>query len=169
MIFFITLALQALLVFILYVRCTAINPADPSIMSNFDSRMKKRLNTDHGLSVKDLPRKFDGMGTGDHSSISSVSRSSFAGDNSSKKGSLGELGSVDIQVETTTRKSRCMFGAIFCAVFVYEDCRKQDDAAEQQGSEEALFCTLCNAQVTRSGKYVMSINNLICSYIGIID
>lgn len=129
-------------------------------MSNFDSRMKKRLDTDHGLSVKDPPRKFDGMVTREHSSPSSVSRSSFAGDNSSKKGSLGELGSVDIEAETATRKSCCSFGAIFCAVFVYEDCRKQDDAADQQGSEEALFCTLCNAQVTCIDKYVMSIINL---------
>lgn len=121
-------------------------------MSNFDSRVKNKLNNIHGLSEKDLPRKFSGMATGEHSSPSSASRSSVAV--SSKKGSLGELGSVDIQVETTTRKSRCSLGGIFCALFVYEDCRKQDGAAEQQGSEEALFCTLCNAQVLYFAKYV---------------
>ena len=141
------LALQALLVFILYVRCTAINPADPSIMSNFDSRMRKNLNADHELSAKDLPRKFDGIVTGEHSSPSSASRSSMAGDNSSKKGSFGELGSVDVQVETRKRKSHCIIGGIFCALFVHEDCRKRYGATEQQGGEEALFCTLCNAQV----------------------
>lgn len=31
----------ALAVFILYVRCTAINPADPGIMSKFDHKAKK--------------------------------------------------------------------------------------------------------------------------------
>jgi palmitoyltransferase len=122
--------------------------------------MKKRLNTDHGLSVKGLPRKFDGIAARGHSSPSSVSRSSAAGDNSSKKGSLGELGSVDMPVETVTRKSRYSIGGIFCALFVYEDCRKQDGAAEQQGSEEALFCTLCNSQVLRFDKYVMLIIDL---------
>ncbi|EXB53588.1 putative S-acyltransferase [Morus notabilis] len=149
----------ALLVFILYVRCTAINPADPSIMSNFDSRVKNKLNNIHGLSEKDLPRKFSGMATGEHSSLSSASQSSVAV--SSKKGSLGELGSVDIQVETTTRKSHCSLGGIFCALFVYEDCRKQDGAAEQQGSEEALFCTLCNAQVCKFSKHCRSCDKCV--------
>lgn len=150
---------MALLVFILYVRCTAINPADPSIMSNFDSRVKNKLNTDHGLSEKDLPRKFNGIATGEHSSPSSASRSSVAV--SSKKGSLGELGSVDIQAETTTRKSRCSIGGIFCAMFVYEDCRKQEGATDQQGSEEALFCTLCNAQVCKFSKHCRSCDKCV--------
>ncbi|PON39844.1 Zinc finger, DHHC-type, palmitoyltransferase [Parasponia andersonii] len=151
----------ALLVFILYVRCTAINPADPSIMSNFDSRMKNKPNHDHGLSAKDLPTKFDGIATGEHSSPSSVSRSSIAGDNSSKKGSVGELGSADVPVETTNRKSHCVIGGIFCAVFVHEDCREQYAATEQQGGEEALFCTLCNAQVCKFSKHCRSCDKCV--------
>lgn len=145
----ISVKLQALLVFVLYVRCTAINPADPSIMSHFDSRFENNRCIDRGLSEKDLPRKFDSFGTRGHSSPSSYTRSSVAGDNSSKKGSLGELGSVDIPVETIPRKSGCGIAGIFCAVFIYEDCRKQRGDGEEQGSEEALFCTLCNAQVLR--------------------
>lgn len=141
------MVLQALLVFILYVRATAINPADPGILSKFDSRVANNVNVNHGLSAKDLPRKFDGMTAGEHSSPSSPSRSSVAGGNSSKRGSVGELGSVDFPVETMNRKSSCSFGGIFCALFVHEDCRKQDEAADQQVNDDALFCTLCNAEV----------------------
>ncbi|KAL5581608.1 hypothetical protein UlMin_014050 [Ulmus minor] len=151
----------ALLVFILYVRSTAINPADPSIMSKFNSRLQNKSNQNHELSEKDLPRKFDGIGTGGHSSPSSVSRSSVPGDHSSRKGSLGELGSVDIQEESTMRNSYCSLGGIFCAVFVHEDCRKQDGAAEQQGSEDALFCTLCNAQVCKYSKHCRSCDKCV--------
>lgn len=146
------LLLQALLVFILYVRCTAINPADPGIMSKFDSRVTNILDTNHGLSVKDLPKTFDGIITG-HSSPSSASRSSIAGGNSTKKGSVGELGGFDIPAETIRGKSSCSFGGIFCALFVHEDCRKQDEAAEQQFNGDALFCTLCNAEVLHYDKY----------------
>ena len=138
------MAMQALLVFILYVRCTAINPADPGIMSKFNGGTNK-LDIKHGFSVKDLPRKFDEFGSGLHSSPSTVSRSSIAAPNSSKKGSVGYTGTIDAPAQSATTKS-CCIGGIFCAICVHEDCRKQEGAAEQ-GSEEALFCTLCDAEV----------------------
>lgn len=145
------MAFQALLVFILYVRCTAINPADPGIMSKFDNGVTNSINPNHRLSAKDLPRKFDESTTG-HSSPSSVSRSSLAGANSSRKGSVGEPGGVNIVAEPTTRT--CCIGGIFCALFVHEDCRKQQEgAAESQGGEDALFCTLCNAEVLHYDKH----------------
>ncbi|XP_062107023.1 probable protein S-acyltransferase 19 isoform X2 [Humulus lupulus] len=130
-------------------------------MSNWDSRMINKLNTDHGLPGKDLPRKFDGIATGEHSSPSLASRSSIGGDNSSKKGSFGELGSVDIHVEATKRTPYCIGGGILCAVFVHEDCRKQYEATEQHGGEEALFCTLCNAQVCKFSKHCRSCDKCV--------
>ncbi|KAL6287058.1 hypothetical protein ACE6H2_011448 [Prunus campanulata] len=149
----------ALLVFILYVRCTAINPADPGIMSKFDNGATNSINPNHRLSAKDLPRKFDETTTG-HSSPSSVSRSSLAGANSSRKGSVGELGGVNIVAEPTTRK--CCIGGIFCALFVHEDCRKQQEgAAESQGGEDALFCTLCNAEVRKFSKHCRSCDKCV--------
>ncbi|XP_008229657.1 PREDICTED: probable protein S-acyltransferase 19 [Prunus mume] len=149
----------ALLVFILYVRCTAINPADPGIMSKFDNEATNSINPNHRLSAKDLPRKFDETTTG-HSSPSSVSRSSLAGANSSRKGSVGELGGVNIVAEPTTRK--CCIGGIFCALFVHEDCRKQQEgAAESQGGEDALFCTLCNAEVRKFSKHCRSCDKCV--------
>ncbi|XP_022771796.1 probable protein S-acyltransferase 19 isoform X7 [Durio zibethinus] len=139
-----TYSLVALLVFILYVRCTAINPSDPGIMSKFNGGTNK-FDIDHGLSVKDLPRKSDEFGSGLHSCPSTVSRSSIGAPNSSKKGSVGDNGALNAPAQSATRKS-CFIGGIFCALFVHEDCRKQEGAAEQ-GSEDALFCTLCNAEL----------------------
>ncbi|KAM0956053.1 hypothetical protein ACFX1T_024339 [Malus domestica] len=148
----------ALLVFILYVRCTAINPADPGIMSKFGNGGRNGINPNHRLSAKDLPRKFDEATTG-HSSPSSVSRSSLAGANSSRKGSVGELGGVNIPEEPTT--GSCI-GGICCALFVHEDCRKpQEGAAENQGGEDALFCTLCNAEVRKFSKHCRSCDKCV--------
>uniref|UniRef100_A0A6N2K5E4 S-acyltransferase n=1 Tax=Salix viminalis TaxID=40686 RepID=A0A6N2K5E4_SALVM len=137
----------ALLVSLLYVRCTAINPADPGIMSKFDSDVANKLNVKHGFSVRDLPGKFDETGSGMHSSFSSPSRSSIGPANSSKKGSVGEVGRVETGVQSPTRKPSHNIGLIFCAPFVHEDCRKHEEIADQQGNgEDALFCTLCNAE-----------------------
>lgn len=37
-------------------------------------------------------------------------------------------------------------GGILCGCIVKEDCRN-DEEMQQGGEEEALFCTLCNAEV----------------------
>ncbi|KAK1563545.1 hypothetical protein Q3G72_028974 [Acer saccharum] len=149
----------ALLAFILYVRCTAINPADPGIMSKFDIKMTNKSNTNHGLSVKDLPRKFDEFGSGVNSSPSSVSKSSIAPANSIKKGSVGDIGGVDIQ--PATRES-CHIELFFCALFVHEDCRKQEGLLEQEGAgDDALFCTLCNAEVRKFSKHCRSCDKCV--------
>lgn len=130
--------LQAILVFILYVRCTAINPADPRIMSIFDTGMD---GDDMGRA---LSRNYDETGSQLQSSPSVVSRSSNLAGHSSVKGSVGDAQ----RVESVRRRSCYNPLAIFCYVFVLEDCRKQEEAAEQQGNiEEALFCTLCNCEV----------------------
>ncbi|KAL7102472.1 hypothetical protein ACP275_08G123000 [Erythranthe tilingii] len=151
----------ALLVFILYVRCTAINPADPGIMYKFDSDLmndarEKQESIAHGLN-----RKFDEVSNGTHSCQSSASRSSFAGANSSKKGSVESVKS-NAQV-VSTRSSFCyIFGGILCAIFVHEDCRSQDDAADLEGTgEDALFCTLCNAEVRKFSKHCRSCDKCV--------
>lgn len=43
-------------------------------------------------------------------------------------------------------------GCFFCSFLVREDCRSNEDISLQQqsGEEEALFCTLCNAEVDMS-------------------
>ncbi|KAL6983188.1 protein S-acyltransferase [Sarracenia purpurea var. burkii] len=148
-----------LLVFVLYVRSTTINPADPGIMSRFDSKMLNKCNSKIELSAKS--RKFDELGVATHSP-SSTSRSSLTGVNSSRKCSVGEERRIDMQVEPPSRTSPCCsVGGIFCAMFVHEDCRKQDEVADQQGTgEDALYCTLCEAEV-----FFLMIIELVSSYV----
>lgn len=138
--------LQAALVFILYVRCTAINPADPGIMSKFDSRRPRNGSAKkHGLSADDLPQKFDELSIGERSSLSSTS---IAIANSNNKPSFEALRTNGEGSSPNTKSSFWKPGKIFCAVCVHEDCRKQEGTAEQEGTgEDALFCTLCNAEV----------------------
>ena len=38
-------------------------------------------------------------------------------------------------------------GGFFCGFLVREDCYKDDLQQQQSGDEDALFCTLCNAEV----------------------
>ncbi|KAG8364532.1 hypothetical protein BUALT_Bualt18G0006900 [Buddleja alternifolia] len=152
----------ALLVFILYVRSTAINPADPGIMFKFDPELMNEARERHESISGGLNRKFDEVSNGTHSSLSSASRSSFAGANSSKKGSVESVKS-NAQVITPRRNTFChYFGGIFCAIFVYEDCRKQEEEAEQEGTgEDALFCTLCNAEVRKFSKHCRSCDKCV--------
>ncbi|KAL3624649.1 putative protein S-acyltransferase 19 [Castilleja foliolosa] len=150
----------ALLVFILYVRSTAINPADPGIMFKFDPELMHEARENSigpGLS-----RKLDEVSNGTHSCASSASRSSFAGANSSKKGSVGSVKS-NVQVISPRRSPICSFlGVIFCGIFVYEDCRKQDEADDPEGTgEDALFCTLCNAEVRKYSKHCRSCDKCV--------
>ncbi|XP_057955187.1 probable protein S-acyltransferase 19 isoform X4 [Malania oleifera] len=153
---------QALLVFILYVRSTAINPADPGIMSKFDSKGLNKPNAMQGILTKDQPRKFDEIGSRLPSSPSSMSKSSIGVANSSKKGSAGEVGIEKIPVEPASQKSFLCNFKILCALFVHEDCCKQEAVAGQQGTgEDALFCTLCNAEVGKFSKHCRSCDKCV--------
>ncbi|XP_027080151.1 probable protein S-acyltransferase 19 isoform X1 [Coffea arabica] len=152
----------ATLVFVLYVRCTAINPADPGIMAKFNSEPRNKISISNGLSAQDLPQKFDEHSVGARSSVSSPSRSSVPAANSSKRASL-EAGSTNMQVTSPTAKSSCWHpGKIFCAVFVHEDCCNQDGIDDPEGAgEDALFCTLCNAEVRKFSKHCRSCDKCV--------
>lgn len=54
---------------------------------------------------------------------------------------------VDLRSQPPKRSRSCLLGGLFCALFVKEDCRKFDDSENQVDGEDALFCTLCNAEV----------------------
>lgn len=138
---------QALLVFVLYVRATAINPADPGIMSKFAGEIMNARSPKLELPTKS--GNIDELGTVTHSSPSSASRSSLSRVNSSRKGSVGEERRMEMQLETPRKTAFCdCIGGICCGVFVHEDCRKGDGLADQQGTgEDALYCTLCEAEV----------------------
>ncbi|XP_073296321.1 probable protein S-acyltransferase 19 [Primulina huaijiensis] len=152
----------ALSVFILYARSTAINPADPGIMSKFDPGLMDNTRDKHKSTARGQNRKFDEVSNGTHSSASSASRSSFGGAHSSRKGSVESVRN-NAQVLSPRSRSLCnIFGGIFCAIFVHEDCRKPDEVVDQEGTgEDALFCTLCNAEVRKFSKHCRSCDKCV--------
>nr|GMD41988.1 protein S-acyltransferase 21 [Ipomoea batatas] len=108
----------ALSVFILYARCTAIDPADPGIFVVADKTSPCRSHNE-----SELP--------GD----SSVREGS-------NKGGPRSGGKYDRQASGCCGR----FCGFFCGCLVIGDCRK-DEQQQQNGEEEALFCTLCNAEL----------------------
>nr|KYP68065.1 putative S-acyltransferase At4g15080 family [Cajanus cajan] len=123
----------ALTVFILYVRCTAINPADPGIMSKFDPRGGNRFNSAHDLSGKHHVSEHDHI----------AAREQYS-------------------PEQNNRNSCNAIGGICCILFSHEDCQKQEVTADEQaGGEDALFCTLCNAEVRKFSKHCRSCDKCV--------
>ncbi|XP_074286666.1 protein S-acyltransferase 21 [Silene latifolia] len=63
----------------------------------------------------------------------------------------------------TYRPSFCAkVAGIFCFCLVREDCRKDEETPQQPSSEEeALFCTLCNAEVRKYSKHCRSCDKCV--------
>ncbi|CAH8331573.1 unnamed protein product [Eruca vesicaria subsp. sativa] len=104
----------AFTVFVLYIRCTGIDPADPGIF-------------------------VDALNTPAHKS----QNSNYVPENN---------------VPYTRHGSGCCnaVGRFFCGCVVIQDCRR-DTHQEQSGEqEEALFCSLCNAEVRKFSKHCRS-------------
>ncbi|XP_015952738.1 probable protein S-acyltransferase 19 [Arachis duranensis] len=150
----------ALVVFILYIRCTAINPADPGIMSKFDPRVGNRFDSAHGL-MKHQASEHDDFVAGEEYSPSSVaSKRSVA--NASKKSSVEDIERADDSRTQHSRNSCDVFGGILCILFTHGDCRKQDTTADEQGGgDDALFCTLCDAEVRKFSKHCRSCDKCV--------
>ena len=136
--------LQAFAVFVLYIRCTSINPADPGIMSKFDDGYVNAPESNAGLEGISLPDK-TGIATGTNSPTSSC-RSSQNGRPNHGGLAAGDT-NMNMSMQPPRRRSGCYFGGFICALFVMEDCRKSDDSENELDGEDALFCTLCNAEV----------------------
>ncbi|KAK4771093.1 hypothetical protein SAY87_031625 [Trapa incisa] len=126
-------SLLALSVFIIYVRCTAIDPADPGILVEYDkaSAFKSQAGTDApgaAASVEEL------------------------GNSGSRNRARPNKGNANCCSAT--------FG-LLCGCIAIEDCRKDKDNLEQNGEEEALFCTLCNAEVGKLSKHCRSCDKCV--------
>ncbi|XP_059461030.1 protein S-acyltransferase 21 isoform X2 [Corylus avellana] len=120
----------ALSVFILYVRCTAIDPADPGILLEADKTSVYKARNDTGnASAIEEPIKI-GLKDGGRSRRHSSSCCS-------------------------------KLGGFFCGFLVKEDCRRDDLLQQQPGDEDALFCTLCNAEVRKFSKHCRSCDKCV--------
>ncbi|KAM7518074.1 hypothetical protein LguiB_017036 [Lonicera macranthoides] len=123
----------ALGVFILYVRCTGIDPADPGILIEADKASTCKSDKD-----TDIP--------GHASSVEETS-----------KEELRSRGKSDGHGTCCSK-----LGGLLCGLLVKEDCRKDEDLLQQQlGEEDALFCTLCNAEVRKFSKHCRSCDKCV--------
>lgn len=53
-------------------------------------------------------------------------------------------------------------GGFLCFCLVHEDCQKEEEILQQpSGEEEALFCTLCNAEVRKFSKHCRSCDKCV--------
>ncbi|KAK8940631.1 putative S-acyltransferase [Platanthera zijinensis] len=138
----------AIAVFILYVRSTRINPADPGIMSRFHGETINGVRNEPIDRAVDLVienvRNREARSQTPSSTVRSppdgnvVGHASFGGDPEVNMSA----------VPATKRSSRCFnLGGFF--LFAKEDCRN-DEIYDQLGSDDALFCTLCNAEVLQT-------------------
>ncbi|KAL6838406.1 hypothetical protein ACP4OV_031651 [Aristida adscensionis] len=149
----------AFAVFVLYIRCTSINPADPGIMSKFEDGFINVPANNTGVEDLNLPQK-ENNATGTNSPTSTC-RSSLDGHSNRRGSSIGET-SINLGSQLPKKRSNCwLFGGLLCAVFVKEDCRKHDDSEQQENGEEALFCTLCNAEVRKFSKHCRSCDKCV--------
>ncbi|CAL5015234.1 unnamed protein product [Urochloa decumbens] len=116
----------ALSVLILYVRCTAIDPADPGILISMDGAL--------------------------------IYKSEAHVDTQDEAGKSGFTNG-----EVIGKHRSCLGRICFCcAIFTIEDCRKEDEVNQQEDyAEEALFCTLCNAEVRKHSKHCRSCDKCV--------
>ncbi|KHG26329.1 hypothetical protein F383_09084 [Gossypium arboreum] len=137
-------SIVALSVLILYVRCTAIDPCDPGILLEADKTPTRKSHTEMDLS-------------GNASSIEEPCK-------------------IRVKYGRQYNRHRSQWcsklGGFFCACLVKEDCCKDEDLLQQQsGEEDALFCTLCNAEVrcANSASIVEVVKNVLMDLIIIVE
>lgn len=148
----------ALAVFVLYIRCTSINPADAGIMSKFEDGFINVPTNGAGIEGTNSQKANNATGT---NSPSSTCRSSLDGHSNRRGSSIGET-SINLGSQLPNKTSSCwLLGGLLCAIFVMEDCRKFDDSEQQANGEEALFCTLCNAEVRKFSKHCRSCDKCV--------
>nr|XP_027191431.1 probable protein S-acyltransferase 19 isoform X2 [Cicer arietinum] len=130
-------------------------------MSKFDRRVGNKFDAAHGLLGKHQSSEHGDVVAGEHSSTySAASRRSVT--NMSKKSSVEDPSRVDDLRNQNIPNSCDVIGGIFCFVFSHEDCRKQEATADEQGGgEDALFCTLCNAEVRKFSKHCRSCDKCV--------
>lgn len=113
-------------------------------MSHFEDGFIDAPGSTANIQDTNLPAKPD-IASGTNSPTSAC-RSSL--DGCSNRGGLAD-GDTNVDLRSPLPKSSrsCLLGGLVCALFLKEDCRKFDDSENQADGEDALFCTLCNAEV----------------------
>eukprot|EP01018_Ginkgo_biloba_P029352 Gb_33255 [translate_table: standard] len=141
----------ALAVFLLYIRSSAIDPADPGILANFGHKSFSTPEKKPEFSASPLVLDLGQAGTR-QSPVSTPARSS-SDVQSGNKHSFAGGGTTTWNKAEDTGKTSCKLsflniGCLLCGWLVKDDCCKDEGVSQQQvAGDDALFCTLCNAEV----------------------
>ncbi|GLJ39983.1 hypothetical protein SUGI_0818020 [Cryptomeria japonica] len=157
---------MALAVFLLYVRCTAIDPADPGILSNFGHTSFSPDKTKQGLSPSPLVINL-GQGGAKQSPAFSSNIGSPLTIQSEKKvpseaGNMKLAGAGDSGKKNSEVCFLSVVGCLLCG-WLFRDDSCQNEGVQQQHviEEDALFCTLCNAEVRKFSKHCRSCDKCV--------
>lgn len=140
--------LQALSVFLLYVRCSAINPADPGVLGNQSLSKNDEKSSFSQISATLTAELDDPSSPAVPSALSAV----HSDKDLDQKFTYTEQG----RIGWNKPPSICSFAGLcgLCCGWLVTDDHCINDAKFEQPvpEEDILFCTLCNAEVTSPNK-----------------
>ncbi|XP_024377092.1 protein S-acyltransferase 21 [Physcomitrium patens] len=147
----------AFAVFVLYIRCTAIDPADSGVNKNQQHR-NHLLNDTSESSVGVVPGP-SGIG----SSLRPSNPPSVA--LSVKENEHKEVILEEGEVESHSLPRDCSYadllGLVFGWIFAPDDCCSSSDLQQLAVENEILFCMLCNTEVRKFSKHCRSCDKCV--------
>lgn len=131
------MVLQAFSVLLLYIRCTGIDPADPGIFvkaDNTPAHKSQNSNFVPGTCYTDdvVYRAYIIRILLSYSDVSVADNASAIDGGPYIRHGSGCCNAI---------------GRFICGCLVIQDCRRDTQLEESNEQEEALFCSLCNAEV----------------------
>ncbi|KAG0615077.1 hypothetical protein M758_5G012700 [Ceratodon purpureus] len=147
----------AFAVFILYVRCTGINPADPGVIDNQQSR-KEHEKEPSESSLGNVPGPL-GIGSSLNPSVPSSVAPSVKG--TEHKEISMEEGQLRRQRPPRICSCAGLCGLLCGWMVASDDCCRFSEPPQPVMEDEILFCTLCNAEVRRFSKHCRSCDKCV--------
>lgn len=155
----------AVAVLLLYIRCSAIDPADPGIFGTNWKSMSKQ--DKEPISESSLALTSAQSGIRQSPGLSTPGRSSSLvhyEKHSSEFSNVEEGRRCDLTSLSGNQKSSCFFFSLGCMLgwLVKDDnCRKEGFQHQPAADEDVLFCTLCNAEVRKFSKHCRSCDKCV--------
>ncbi|KAH9311624.1 hypothetical protein KI387_026659, partial [Taxus chinensis] len=156
----------ALAVFLLYIRSSAIDPADPGIFANTGEKTSNNQEKKPGFSQNSLVSNVRQAAVGQSPALLTLVTNASAV-HSDTKASNPEVGQMNMNGSEEFRKGTgriCFLSIAFflCGWLIKDDGCRDEGIPEQPGAEEdVLFCTLCNAEVRKFSKHCRSCDKCV--------
>lgn len=155
----------ALTVFLLYIRCSAIDPADPGILDTSQNLVPKQEKGSLSGSSLTLSLAQGGNGQSPGLSTPGMSSSLAQYDKHSNKVCNAEEGRMWDVTRLSGRQNRLLLvfslGWMLGWLVKEDNCRKEGIQHQVAAEEDVLFCTLCNAEVRKFSKHCRSCDKCV--------